>query len=149
MSNKQELTIDWFHEHYGLKDTADLIKKEGLRLHPTYKKWLPACWLIESVYGHVEQGNISLGKARELTSAIIESHLKESVAPQEPKQDGMVAIKFAKWIKSNWRIEKGRYRHRGDFYKNSKNLPNEEYLWDCFIKEHSILKESEPKQPSE
>lgn len=28
--------------------------------------------------------------------------------------------RFANWIMKNYSIVKGRYRHRGDFYKNSK-----------------------------
>lgn len=50
-----------------------------------------------------------------------------------------IAIEFAKWIKTEWRIEKGRYRHRGDFYKNTKKLPDEEQLWKHFIKVHPEL----------
>lgn len=49
-----------------------------------------------------------------------------------------IAITFAKWIKDNWKIEKGKYRHRGDFFKNTprNKLPNEEHLWDMFIQQY-------------
>ena len=46
------------------------------------------------------------------------------------------AIEFAKWIKKNYSIVKGgKYRHRGDFFKNHK-LKNENQLYDEFTNTH-------------
>ena len=46
-----------------------------------------------------------------------------------------VAIEFAKWLKKNYRIEKGRYRHRGDFFRNDKKLKDEKQLFQDFKNE--------------
>lgn len=47
-------------------------------INPTHKKWVAAAWEIECVYGHVENGTLSLGKAREFTTAIIEKYVEEN-----------------------------------------------------------------------
>lgn len=70
------MTLDELNEKYSFM-LEDCIVDGKLTLHPTYKKWLPVCWIIENIYGHVECGNISLGKARELTAAAIEEFSKE------------------------------------------------------------------------
>lgn len=46
------------------------------------------------------------------------------------------SIGFAKWIKEEWSISKGYYRHRGDFYHNDKKRYTEEDLYDIYIKFH-------------
>ena len=69
------MTVDELHEKFGFKDPT--IIKGKLSLNPIYRKHLPACWIIQDIYGHVEQGNISLGKARELTAAVIEKYQKQ------------------------------------------------------------------------
>jgi len=38
------------------------------------------------------------------------------------------AIGFQSWVRKNYSISKGKYRHRGDFYKNDK-LINEAELF--------------------
>lgn len=57
------------------------------KLHPVYSKWLPVCWIIEDIYGAVENGSISLGKARELTSAVIEEYIKNFPEKKESPND--------------------------------------------------------------
>lgn len=69
------MTKEELNEKYGFK-VEDSLKNGKLVLPEVYSKWLPAVWVIQSVWGHVEAGNISLGKARELTSAIIEDFIK-------------------------------------------------------------------------
>lgn len=75
------MTLEELNERYGFgKPTYEELierQKSGQVLNPIYKKHLPACWIIQSVWGHVENGNISLGKARELTAAIIEEHIEK------------------------------------------------------------------------
>lgn len=45
----------------------------------------------------------------------------------------VLAIQFAKFIKANYQIEKGgKYRHRGDFYKNTHPI-DEIQLFDIFM----------------
>lgn len=41
------------------------------------------------------------------------------------------AIAFQIWVRKNYSISKGKYRHRGDFYKNSA-LINESELYSIF-----------------
>lgn len=43
-------------------------------IHPIHKKWLEAAWEIQNVYGLLHNEQISIGKARELTTSIIEFH---------------------------------------------------------------------------
>ena len=78
------MTIEELESKYGfdrntsvdaLKDT-DTANTITVALDPVYLKHLPACWIIQDVYGHVDNGTISLGKAREYVAAIIEEHLK-------------------------------------------------------------------------
>jgi len=45
------------------------------------------------------------------------------------------AIKFAKYIKENYRFRKSKYRHVGDFYKNGLFL-TEEQIYNKFIQEN-------------
>lgn len=73
------MTAKELHDKFGWHETFEEIKarfEAGQKLHPTYEKHLPACWIIQDVYGAVENGKISLGKARELTASIIEENLK-------------------------------------------------------------------------
>lgn len=70
------MTVNELHDKYGFSIESQFVNGE-LVLNPIYNKHLPACWLIQDVWGHVEAGNISLGKARELTAAIIEELIKE------------------------------------------------------------------------
>ena len=67
------MTIEELHEKYGFKPEEYV---STAKLHPVYERWLPACWIIQDVYAALEAGHISLGKARELTAAIIQAHLK-------------------------------------------------------------------------
>lgn len=75
------MTVEELNNKYGFKTTSKGFKKrldkgESL-LDPIYLKHLPAAWIIHNIYGHVHNENISLGKARELTTAVIEEHLKD------------------------------------------------------------------------
>lgn len=42
-------------------------------------------------------------------------------------------VEFAKWLRVNYSISKGQYRHRGDFYRNDKRLSSEKELYDYWI----------------
>lgn len=46
-------------------------------LHPIYKRHLSACWDLQQVWGTYANANISSGKARELTSVVIDRHIKD------------------------------------------------------------------------
>lgn len=75
------MTIEELNDKFGFKETLDDLKnrrKNGQILHPIYDKHLPAAWIIQDIWGHVDNGNISLGKARELTTAVIESHINQT-----------------------------------------------------------------------
>lgn len=65
-------TVDELHNKYGFKDELTRDEQGVIQMNPIYRKWLPACWIIENIYGHVEAENMSLGKAREITSAVID-----------------------------------------------------------------------------
>ena len=43
-----------------------------------------------------------------------------------------VSIEFSEWIKKWYSISKGKYRHRGDFYKNDKKLYTTKELYTLF-----------------
>ena len=84
------MTLEELSKRYGFGNPTveELMErqKSGQVLNPIYEKHLPACWVIQSIWGHVENGNISLGKARELTAAVIEEHFKAiSNDPEESK----------------------------------------------------------------
>lgn len=68
-------TVEELHEVYGFKDIS-LDENGKMILNPIYKKWLPVCWIIDGIYGHVEAGHLSQGKARELTAALLEDFSK-------------------------------------------------------------------------
>ncbi len=78
------MTVTELNEKYGLDNniTAEALIGRGSKLHPVYVKHLPACWIIETIYGHVANENISLGKARELTASVIEQHLRKFIDKQ-------------------------------------------------------------------
>ena len=42
------------------------------------------------------------------------------------------AILFQIWVRKYWTISKGKYRHRGDFYRNDR-LINEQELYPIFV----------------
>lgn len=72
------MTVTELHEKYGLDNnlTAWELSQRKSKLNPIYEKHLPICWIIQDIYGHVANENISLGKARELTASVIEQHIK-------------------------------------------------------------------------
>lgn len=72
------MTIEELNKEYGRPVEEHIAALKSNALHPVYKKWLPILFTIQDVYGHVEQGNISLGKARELTAAIIEKNVNQA-----------------------------------------------------------------------
>lgn len=78
------MTVTELYEKYGLDNdlTTEKLIQRGSILHPVYEKHLRACWIIETIYGHVANENISLGKARELTASVIEQHLKKFIDKQ-------------------------------------------------------------------
>jgi len=75
------MTIDELNDLYNLDkgmSTDDYIKRNnetGTILNETYLHHLSICFVIESIYGHVFNENMSMGKARELTAGAIESHI--------------------------------------------------------------------------
>jgi len=87
-------TFDELYEKYGFHETLEELMerhKNGITLHPVYHKHLPACWIIEDIYGCVDNEICSLGKGRELTAAVIEEQLKELLnEPNDP------------WIEYSW-----------------------------------------------
>lgn len=54
------------------------ISLNGLHINDAYAKHLEEAWVIQSIWGHQEQGFISNGKARELTAYVIEYHNKQN-----------------------------------------------------------------------
>lgn len=72
------MRIEELLANYNFKETeAEMLSRfKSGRLHPTYERHLPVTWVIQSIWGHVEAEGLSLGKARELTAAAIEHHLK-------------------------------------------------------------------------
>lgn len=75
------MTIEELHERFGFdKDITpqewyERREKLGHGLNPVYHKYLPAAWIIQNIWSHYCAGNISSGKARELTTAVIEEHI--------------------------------------------------------------------------
>ena len=69
------MTLDKLLDKYELDETDEELEERvrKIKLHPTREKWKDAVWLIQSVWGYVNSGNITLSKARELTASIIES----------------------------------------------------------------------------
>lgn len=88
------MTVEELHEKYGFDKEATIeeMMKYINDLHPIYKKHLPACWIIQDVYGHAMNEKISPGKARELTAAIIEEHLKEPEKQNEETKHLQILI---------------------------------------------------------
>lgn len=73
------MTFEELEEEYGFKETLKEVierNKKDMVLNPVYAKHLPACWIIEDIYGHLMNERITSGKARELTAAVIEKHLQ-------------------------------------------------------------------------
>lgn len=64
-------TLDELHEKYGFKEITVVDGK--MTLNPVYKKHMDKTWEIQNVYALLGNDEVSLGKARELTAAIIES----------------------------------------------------------------------------
>lgn len=78
-STQSKSSFESLQEKYGFDkkiNVEELIKKHenGIILNPIYEKHLPACWVIQDIWGHVMNENMSLGKARELTASVIEEH---------------------------------------------------------------------------
>lgn len=74
------MTIEQLNEKYGFKaEDHEKAYLNGGQLHPVYKRHLKTTFLIECVYGLQLNEKISMGKARELVSAIIEEQF-----PQPP-----------------------------------------------------------------
>lgn len=69
------MTLDKLLDKYELNETDEQLAERIAKMesHSTRKKWNNAVWLIQSVWGYVNSGNITLSKARELTASIIES----------------------------------------------------------------------------
>ena len=63
-------TKEQLHEEYGFKNPE--FQKDGI--NPTYKKWVRVADEIDRVYELACAAEISLGKAKELTTAIIEKN---------------------------------------------------------------------------
>lgn len=52
-------------------------KQTGSLSNPVYIKHISFAWLMHNIWGHVECGNMSPGKARELTAYAVEKYLNE------------------------------------------------------------------------
>ena len=89
------MTKEELHEKYGFKMTAEIMQKRQDAgepiIDPIYIKHLPAAWVIPDIYGHVQQENISLGKARELITAVIDEQL-DSVKQEVSKATYQVKV---------------------------------------------------------
>ncbi len=76
-----DMKVEELNKKYGFPASVDVLKErrdKGVSLlDPIYLKHLPAAWIIQTIWGHVQNGNISSGKARELTTAVIEEHLND------------------------------------------------------------------------
>lgn len=68
------MTLDELNEEYGPKPDED-YPLEGY--WKTHLKHAQAAWIIQDIYAHLNSEEISLGKARELTSHVIEKHMKD------------------------------------------------------------------------
>lgn len=75
-------TLEQLNSEYGFK--AEDFVVDGKEVQPpAFKKWLKAAWEIDNVYALVQAEEISLSKARELVTAIIEKHSSSPV--QDPR----------------------------------------------------------------
>lgn len=83
---------------YGFAYTE--VVARGEKLHPIYLKHLKATWEIETVYDLVHSEQISLGKARELTSGVIEHFVKMPIPTDEEINE--IKKKYSnKWKNNN------------------------------------------------
>ncbi len=81
-------SLEDLNKIYGFAYTE--VVARGEKLHPIYLKHLKATWEIEAVYDLVHAEQISTGKARELTAAIIETFSDQSDLHKIAKEKGMV-----------------------------------------------------------
>lgn len=72
------MTKEQLHDKYGFKEPT--IVNGKLDINPICKKHIDVCWIIQDIYSHVHNESISLGKARELVSAVIEEHINKKVS---------------------------------------------------------------------
>jgi len=81
-------TFEQINKNFGFNiDEVMAAMKSDNKIHPVHARWLKYAWLIDTIYGHVHNENCSLGKARELVTAIIEdahSSLLEKAAQSLP-----------------------------------------------------------------
>lgn len=72
------MTVEELHKKYGFKfdKKAKIRYLEGQSINPVHMKHAAASFIIQTIWGHVHNENMSTGKARELTSAVIEEHLE-------------------------------------------------------------------------
>jgi hypothetical protein len=89
-------SLEDLNKIYGFAYTE--IVERGEKLHPIYLKHLKATWEIEAVYDLVHAEQISLGKARELTAAIIETF---NQLPTDEQRNLVRDAYMAKWEEGN------------------------------------------------
>lgn len=74
---KLEEILQKYSFNESIEDIDKRTKETKEYLNPIYSKHLPVCWIIQDIYEHVNNGNLSLGKARELVSNVIEKHIND------------------------------------------------------------------------
>lgn len=79
----EELNAKYGHENVTVDELKERKKQTGSILDPIYLKHLPAGWIIQEIWGLAANETISLQKARELTSAVIEEHFNKLLVPPE------------------------------------------------------------------
>ncbi len=97
-----------------------------MEIHPTHKKWISAAWEIQNVYGHLHNETISLGKARELTTAIIEKFSQQTPSPQVLSDEDGVAFYLSELIRTVSRVSNkfpdALFEHDLDRLAQAKNI---------------------------
>ncbi|MDP3443094.1 MAG: hypothetical protein Q8T08_09580 [Ignavibacteria bacterium] len=74
------MTVEQLHEKYGLdknitgKEWQARKDKTGSYMHPTFNKHKVIAYQIQEIWMHVVSGNMTSGKACELTAAVIEEY---------------------------------------------------------------------------
>lgn len=95
--------FEQLNEQYGFK-AEEFVNDGKIIQPPAFTKWLPAAWDIDSVYALVAAEKISLGKARELVTAIMEAH-----------------IGAINWIAYDWNKPETRPKKHGKYFVHRKD----------------------------
>lgn len=96
-------TLEQLNEQYGYK-AEDFVNDGKAIQPPAFTKWLKAAWDIDSVYALAAADKISLSKARELVTSIIEAH-----------------IATIDWIAYDWNKPETRPQKYGKYFVHRKD----------------------------